>query len=509
MDSVAFDNYYDNLLPYWLFWLLDHFNIFCEPQFVGVPFLIIMWIYAIQLVCFWCGCCRCLRKCCPAKCLQCVSCTCRLPCGIVSRFVIEALVFSFGRLFSKKELQTDTDATYLLFLKKPVAFIDHSKPLLKPAYNTCSDGCCCFSLITVFSTLLLLIVGMVTNVFAKNFPVTMSDKCTLRDENNNHLYCYYRSGSLFSFPLVDCAFANTFDIKVNCYALTLELGKASGEALGQLTFSVFMTYAVILLFRLWIKLWRRIFGTNGRLASCLNHVCTVMFGSVCSIILWKVGSFLMHHAYTIRLLNEFERRHWDIYYIIIQHDARYFQTLLIFLFIVTLSLPFSIPCLLSYYEHKPVFNEDDIIGNHPQGDRGDNGDPQEVDHNNNGDPQEVDHNNNGDPQEVDHNNNGDPQEVGFDENAHPQEVHHDDNGDLQEVDRGDNEDSHAVDHDDSALQEVDHDDGGPQEDDHENPDVEITPDLLPTTEPSDSPHLRQRRPQPKVSNQPDPGVDFS
>ena len=157
----------------------------------AVPFLIIMWIYAIQLVCFWCGCCRCLRKCCPAKCLQCVFSTCRLPCGIVSRFLIEALVFGFNRLFSKKKL-ADTDATYLLFLKKLVAFIDGLNPLLKPAsgYNTRSDGCCCFCLVTVFFTLLFLIVGTAINVFAKNFPVTVSDNCTLYDENmyNNFLY---------------------------------------------------------------------------------------------------------------------------------------------------------------------------------------------------------------------------------------------------------------------------------------------------------------------------------
>ena len=432
VTSTCRENTFGKLLPYGLFWLLDHFDVICAPRLGGVALLMIMSIYAMQLVCFCCGCCRCLRKYCPAKCLKCVFSTCRHPCGIVSRFFIEALVFSFGRLFSKEKLGiNDADVTYLLFLKKTVAFTDRSNPMLKPASNTRSDGCFCFCLVTMFSALLFLIVSMVTHVFAKHFPVTVSDNCALYDENNNLLYCYDRNGSLFNFP-VNCTAVNTANIKVDCYAFTFELGKASGDALGQLTFSVFMTYTVILLFRLWIKLWQRILGTNGRLASCLNHVCTIMLGSICGIILCTLTSFLVYHD-TIKLLYELGkllRQHFDLspdsyscplkvpdeveekggfmlfseylaMFSPLHHDARYLEALIIFIVISILTLPFSIPCLVSYYEHKPVFNMEDVIGNHPQGDRNDIGDPQEVGLDENNDPQEIDRGDDDDPREAD------------------------------------------------------------------------------------------------------------
>ena len=568
-NDTCEENFYAQYFPYGLFFLLDHFNVIYDPYLSGFFLIMVMLICTIQ-VCAWCGLCRCFRTWFPANCVQWVSSAYQNICRVMSMFFIEVLVFGYGRLFSKKEFTIDegdnmrSDVTYLLFLRKPVAFLDRLNPLLKPARNTRIDSCCCFSLIAVFSFLLLLIGGMVVSVFARTFPVTVSYECGIRDESNNRLYCYDRNSSWRSYS-INCANVSNTTI-VECYAFTFEFGKASSEALGQLTFSVLVIYIVILLFRLWVNFWQKIFGTNGKLVLCANYICSIVLGVICGIALSFVTDFLLDE-FTYKLMNDLktvlgiytDTTHHSICslfdmimkrggfglflgYLItfshLYHDVAYFGGLFGFFIVHTLALPFSIPCLVSYYENKPVFNKEDVIGNHPQGDRDDNGDPQEVNHDDNGDVQEVDRNNDGDPQEVNHddhsdaqevdrnndgdpqevnhddkgdaqevdrNNDGDPQEVNHDDHSDaqevdrnndgdPQEVNHDDNGDAQEVDRGDNGNSQEVDHDDSALQEIDHDDGKPQENGHDDPDGEITPDHLPTTEPSDSPQLRQHRP---------------
>ena len=296
------------------------------------------------------GYCTCSQKCYCTKC-WCLVFHYHLIVRVISSFIFKVLVFVFPPLFSTVEVSFEEgkqpNVTHLLFLKRSVAFSDTEKRIfMHKSRHTRSDCCACCCLLTTFSFFSFLIITTTLVMFFSYFPIKIRYGCRIVAADSAQLQWYCFNYSNFSEPFpIDCsdiANTNVSDRSVTCYSVSPALGLASGISLGLFKLLTYTVVAIVQVCRLWIKYWEELCYCSSK--SVASYICSSLCGVIIGVI--AIGLFVSIYFGSRNLLIPTD-----------SGSSLLAQSMLLWPFILC-GIPglLSVPCLVSYYTDKPIFD---------------------------------------------------------------------------------------------------------------------------------------------------------